>query len=142
LKAVWRGVEEPNIFVVGDDRQLIYAFSGASLSYFEEFSHIFGRAKLIVLTENYRSTAPILSIADDLLKSSITNEHLNSNRKGENKIILSSYNYPRDEIIGAGLYFKQKISEGLDPNECVLLVPKNYNVRSAIGILSNMDLPI
>jgi DNA helicase-2/ATP-dependent DNA helicase PcrA len=142
LKAVWRGVEEPNIFVVGDDRQLIYAFSGASLSYFEEFSHIFGRAKLIVLTENYRSTSPILSIADDLLKSSITNEHLNSNRKGENKIILSGYNYPRDEIIGAGLYFKQKISEGLDPNECVLLVPKNYNVRSAIGILSNMDLPI
>lgn len=142
LKAVWRGVEEPNIFVVGDDRQLIYAFSGASLSYFEEFSHIFGKAKLIVLTENYRSTAPILSIADDLLKSSITDEQLNSNRKGENKVILSGYNYPRDEIIGAGLYFKQKISEGVDPNECALLVPKNYNVRSAIEILSNMNLPI
>ncbi len=140
LKAVWRGVEAPNIFVVGDDRQLIYAFSGASLSYFEEFSHIFGKAKLIVLTENYRSTSPILSIADDLLKSSITNEHLNSNRKGENKIILSEYNYPRDEIIGAGLYFKQKISEGVDPNECALLVPKNYNARQAIEILSAMDI--
>jgi DNA helicase-2/ATP-dependent DNA helicase PcrA len=142
LKAVWRGVEEPNIFVVGDDRQLIYAFSGASLSYFEEFSHIFGKAKLIVLTENYRSTAPILFIADSLLKSSITNESLNSNKKGENKIMLSGYTYPRDEIIGAGLYFKQKISQGLDPNECALLVPKNYNVRTAIGILSSMDLPI
>jgi DNA helicase-2/ATP-dependent DNA helicase PcrA len=142
LKAVWRGVEEPNIFVVGDDRQLIYAFSGASLSYFEEFSHIFGRAKLIVLTENYRSTAPVLSIADDLLKSSITNEQLNSNKKGQEKIMLYGYNYPRDEIIGAGLYFKQKISEGVDPNECALLVPKNYNVRSAIQILSSMDLPI
>lgn len=142
LKAVWRGVEEPNIFVVGDDRQLIYAFSGASLSYFEEFSHIFGHAKLIVLIENYRSTSPILSIADDLLKSSITNEQLNSNKKGENKIMLSGYNYPRDEIIGAGLYFKQKIKEGVDPNECALLVPKNYNVRSAIEIFSSMNLPV
>jgi DNA helicase II / ATP-dependent DNA helicase PcrA len=142
LKAVWRGTEEPNIFVVGDDRQLIYAFSGASLSYFEEFSHLFGKAKLIVLTENYRSTRPILSIADDLLKSSITDKKLNSNKKGENKIILSGYNYPRDEIIGAGLYFKQKILEGVDPNECALLVPKNYNVRRAIEILSNMDIPI
>ncbi len=142
LKAVWQGTEEPNIFVVGDDRQLIYAFSGASISYFEEFSHIFGKAKLIVLTENYRSTKPILSIADDLLKSSITDKKLNSNKNGENKIILAGYNYPRDEIIGAGLYFKQKIAEGINPNECALLVPKNYNVRAAILILSNMDIPI
>jgi DNA helicase-2/ATP-dependent DNA helicase PcrA len=142
LKAVWCDVDKPNIFVVGDDRQLIYAFSGASLSYFEEFSHIFGKAKLIVLTENYRSTAPILSIADSLLKSSITDEKLNSNKKGNHKIMLSGYTYPRDEIIGAGLYFKQKISEGISPDECALLVPKNYNVRSAIGILSLMGLPV
>jgi len=142
LKAVWQDIESPNIFVVGDDRQLIYAFSGASLTYFEEFSHIFGLAKLIVLTENYRSTRPILSIADSLLKSSITNEKLNSNRKGDTKIMLNSYSYPRDEIIGAGLYFKQKIEEGVDPSECALLVPKNYNVRSAISILSLMGLPV
>lgn len=142
LKAVWKGVLEPNIFVVGDDRQLIYAFSGASLSYFEEFSHIFGKAKLIVLTENYRSTAPILSIADSLLKSSITDEKLNSNKKGDSKIMLNEYTYPRDEIIGAGLYFKQKIKDGLDPNECALLVPKNFNVRSALFILSGLGLPV
>ena len=142
LKAVWKETEKPNIFVVGDDRQLIYGFSGASLSYFEEFSHIFGKAKLIVLTENYRSTAPILSIADSLLKSTITDEKLNSNRKGNHKIMLNGYTYPRDEIIGAGLYFKQKISEGIDPNECALLVPKNYNVRSAIQILSDMGLSV
>lgn len=142
LKAVWKGEDKPNIFVVGDDRQLIYAFSGASLSYFEEFSHIFGRAKLIVLTENYRSTVPILSIADSLLKSSITDEKLNSNKKGSHKIMLNSYTYPRDEIIGAGLYFKQKIAEGIPPEECALLVPKNYNVRSAISILSDLGLPV
>ena len=142
LKAVWKDVEKPNIFVVGDDRQLIYAFSGASLSYFEEFSHIFGKAKLIVLTENYRSTTPILSMADSLLKSTITNEKLNSNKKGNHKIMLNEYNYPRDEIIGAGLYFKKKIEKGLLPDECALLVPKNYNVRSAISILSDMGLPV
>lgn len=142
LKAIWRDVDMPNIFVVGDDRQLIYAFSGASLSYFEEFSNIFKKSKLIVLKENYRSTAPILSIADDLLKSSITFEKLHSNKNSNNKIMLSSYTYPRDEIIGAGLYFKQKMEEGLDPSECALLVPKNYNVRQAVLILSNMGLPV
>lgn len=142
LKAVWQEVEKPNIFVVGDDRQLIYAFSGAKLSYFEEFSDIFKGAKKIILTENYRSTAPILSLADELLKSEVTNEKLNSNRKGDHKISLREYNYPRDEIIGAGLFFKEKIKEGVDPNECALLVPKNYNVRQAIDILSGLDIPV
>ncbi len=142
LKAVWVGVEKPNIFVVGDDRQLIYGFSGASLDYFKEFEHIFGKAKLIVLKENYRSTSPILSLADDLLKSSIAPGKLNSNRNGDNKINLYEYSYPRDEIIGAGLYFKEMIDRGVDPNECALLVPKNYNVRTAVSILSNMGLPV
>lgn len=142
LKAVWKETEKPNIFVVGDDRQLIYGFSGASLSYFEEFSHIFGKAKLITLVENYRSTAPILALADDLLKSSITKEKLKSNIKGTNKPMLSEYAYPRDEIIGAGLYFKQKIKEGIAPEQCVLLVPKNRHVREAMNILSNMGIKV
>ncbi|MFZ2149814.1 MAG: ATP-dependent DNA helicase [Minisyncoccia bacterium] len=142
LKAVWKETELPNIFVVGDDRQLIYGFSGASLSYFEEFSHIFGKAKLITLIENYRSTEKILSLADDLLQSSITKEKLLSNTTGEDKIYLSEYAYPRDEILGAGLYFKDKIAEGVKPEECALLVPKNYQVRSALEILHNMGVPV
>jgi DNA helicase-2/ATP-dependent DNA helicase PcrA len=142
LKAVWKKTELPNIFVVGDDRQLIYAFSGASLSYFEEFSHLFGKAKLITLVENYRSTEKILSLADDLLQSSITKEKLKSNTKGDEKIYLSEYAYPQDEILGAGLYFKNKIAEGLKPEDCALLVPKNYHVRNAIEILNNMGVPV
>src|SRR3989344_1464321 len=35
LEKVWGDTEKPNIFVVGDDRQLIYGFGGASLEYFE-----------------------------------------------------------------------------------------------------------
>ncbi|MEI8270337.1 MAG: ATP-dependent DNA helicase, partial [bacterium] len=142
LKAVWGEVELPNIFVVGDDRQLIYGFSGASLSYFEEFAHFFGKAKLIILTENYRSTSPILSIADELLKSSMTDEKLRSNIKGEHRIMLEEYSHPRDEIIGAGLYFKQKISEGVDPSECALLVPRNYQVRTAIQVLNDIGVSV
>jgi len=142
LKAVWQGVEEPNIFVVGDDRQLIYGFSGASISYFEDFAHIFGKAKLIVLTENYRSTENILNLADDLLQSSMVEHKLNSNTKIKNENSLNEYAYPRDEIIGAGLYFKQKIAEGFKEEDCALLVPKNFQVRSALSILSNLGLKV
>jgi DNA helicase-2/ATP-dependent DNA helicase PcrA len=142
LKAVWREVEKPNIFVVGDDRQLIYGFSGASLSYFEEFSHIFKGTTIITLTENYRSTSPILSLADDLLKSNIAPKGLVSNIKGKAQVLLSEYTYQRDEIIGAGIYFKKLIDSGVKPEECALLVPRNHQVRSAIEILSGMGLPV
>ncbi len=142
LKAVWRGVEMPNIFVVGDDRQLIYGFSGASLSYFEDFGTLFGKAQLITLSENYRSTEPILALADDLLQSSVTKEKLKSNTTGTEKILLSQYSYERDEILGAGMFFKEQISKGIKPEQCALLVPKNRHVRSAIGILRDMGLPV
>jgi DNA helicase-2/ATP-dependent DNA helicase PcrA len=142
LKAVWRDTELPNIFVVGDDRQLIYGFSGAQLSYFEEFSHFFGKAKLVVLTENYRSTENILTLADDLLKSTITKEQLHTNTDLNYQNTLSEYAFPRDEILGAGLYFKDKIKEGMKIEECALLVPKNYHVRNAIEILNNMGVPV
>lgn len=142
LKAVWCGVEQPNIFVVGDDRQLIYGFSGASLSYFEEFGTLFGKAELITLSENYRSTQSILTLADELLQSSVTKEKLKSNTEGDEKILLSEYSYERDEILGAGMFFKDQISKGIKPEQCALLVPKNRHVRSAIGILRDMGLPV
>ena len=142
LKAVWSEVERPDIFVVGDDRQLIYGFSGANLDYFTEFKTAFGAAQMITLTENYRSTAPILKLADELLKSSVTNESLNSNRAGTELVNLSAYHYQRDEIIGAGLYFKQVINSGVLPDECALLVPKNKHVRSAVALLRGLGLPV
>lgn len=142
LKAVWAEVEQPNIFVVGDDRQLIYGFSGANIDYFNEFKTAFGKAQKIVLTENYRSTAPILNLADDLLKSSITTEALHSNKTGNDKVNLSEYKYNRDEIIGAGLYFKKLIESGTKPNECAILLPKNRHVRQAVTTLRSMGVPV
>lgn len=142
LKAVWSDVERPDLFVVGDDRQLIYGFSGANIDYFTDFKTAFGNAKMITLTENYRSTAPILNLADELLKSSVTNEVLNSNRKGNDLVKLSEFHYNRDEIIGAGLYFKSVIESGGSADECALLVPKNRHAKAAAATLRSLGLSV
>ena len=142
LKAVWSYVERPDLFVVGDDRQLIYGFSGANLGYFTDFKTAFGAAKMITLSENYRSTAPILNLADELLKSSVTNEALNSNKSGNDLVKLSEFHYNRDEIIGAGLYFKSVIEKGGSADECALLVPKNRHAKSAAATLRSLGLPV
>lgn len=141
LKLVWGPVEQPNIFVVGDDRQLIYGFGGASLSHFEEFKHTFSGVKVITLVENYRSTQTILDAADTLLQSTLTNEKLKSQTSETHPICLVECEYPRDEILRAGLFFKERIEAGTPASECALLVPKNAHVRSAVAILRDMGLP-
>ncbi len=142
LKKVWASEEKPNIFVVGDDRQLIYGFGGASLSYFEGFKHSFGKAKLITLVENYRSTQVILDSSHLLLESTLTKDKLVSHHKESHPLKLIECDYPRDEIIACGLDIKEKIKNGVDVNDCAILVPKNKQARSAIAVLSDMGLQV
>ncbi len=142
LKAIWSETERPNIFVVGDDRQLIYGFGGASVSYFEEFKHTFGKAHLITLVENYRSTQNILNTADVLLKSDLATGSLKSNTKDLYNLELYPCEYERDEILLAGKLFKEHIDKGIEPSSCALLLPKNRNVRSAVRILRDQGLPV
>ncbi len=142
LQKVWGDVEKPNIFVVGDDRQLIYGFGGASLAYFEGFKHIFGKAKLITLLENYRSTQVILDSAHILLQSSLSEGKLVSNNKDSFPLCLVETDYPRDEILACALDIKEKFKNKNDLNNCAILVPKNKQVRSTIAILRDMNLPV
>lgn len=59
----------PNLFIVGDEKQAIYRFQGASLASFFYFKEKYPDAKVISLDENYRSTSNILAAAHDLIAS-------------------------------------------------------------------------
>jgi DNA helicase II / ATP-dependent DNA helicase PcrA len=63
-------VEQPNIFVVGDDDQSIYRFQGANIENIQEFkSRYASTLKDIVLRSNYRSTQKILDISGSVIKN-------------------------------------------------------------------------
>lgn len=53
----------PNLFVVGDEKQAIYRFQGASLENFHYFRDHYKDVVLITLRNNYRSTQAILDAA-------------------------------------------------------------------------------
>ena len=52
-----------NLCAIGDPDQAIYSFRGADVSYFLRFAEDFVDARMVRLTRNYRSSAPILAAA-------------------------------------------------------------------------------
>lgn len=62
-----------NILVVGDDAQCIYGFRGANVHNMLDFPKIFPNTKTIHLTKNYRSTQPVLDLANAVLDQSKEN---------------------------------------------------------------------
>lgn len=64
--------EEPNLFVVGDEKQAIFRFQGASLAHFTGFLKRYPTAREIRLLDNYRSTQQILDVAHGILPTNLT----------------------------------------------------------------------
>ncbi len=66
---------KPNITVVGDPDQAIYSWRGADIANILEFEENYPSAQVITLGENFRSTEPILAVADTLIRKNTHRKH-------------------------------------------------------------------
>jgi DNA helicase-2/ATP-dependent DNA helicase PcrA len=85
-----------NVAVVGDEFQSIYSFRGASHRNMLEFPKLFPKAQIIKLEENYRSTQPILNVANSIMedvKESYKKRLFSTIDGGESPVVVSA----RDE---------------------------------------------
>lgn len=75
-----------NCMVVGDDSQSIYSFRGADFKNIIDFPNQFADTKIIMLEENYRSTQPILDVANHIINSAIEKypKHLYTRKPSDN----------------------------------------------------------
>ena len=81
--------DKPNVFVVGDDDQSIYRFQGANVENMLGFADSYKDTLLtVVLTNNYRSTQPILDISKTLINRN--EERLVKQLPGLSKDLLSA----------------------------------------------------
>ena len=87
-----RGLCPPaQLTAVGDDAQAIYGFRAASADNMWQFSNHFPEATVVTLEENYRSTAPILAVANAVLAQSDTHlpKALRAVRPGGSRPVLT-----------------------------------------------------
>lgn len=144
--------DSPNIFVVGDDKQSIYRFQGASLanmlSFYERYKH---EVHIISLTQNYRSQKTIIDAAGSVishnaesLKAHIPDiiETLVPGKQLPERVIDSITTESEDqEEFAIGQRIARLIDEGVKPEDIAVLYRYNADGKSLVRTLSSMHIP-
>lgn len=139
--------EAPNLFVVGDEKQAIYRFQGASVENFLYFEKKYPNTKVISLIDNYRSAQEILDLSHSLIEidsgpvselriplvsctetsAEISNRHF-THRAVENEWLANS--------------IKQQLKQGVPASEVAVIVRNNYEVESLSQYLRKYQLTV
>ncbi|MEX2361936.1 MAG: ATP-dependent helicase, partial [Patescibacteria group bacterium] len=80
--------QNPNLFVVGDDKQAIYRFQGASVANMLHFKQRYPEMVVINLKQNYRSSPEILAVAKELI--SHNRYQINKLVKGQDNEVVAN----------------------------------------------------
>lgn len=135
----------PNLFTVGDPKQSIYRFQGASEKTFVRFEKLYKDIKKITLTENYRSTQNILDGAHSLITNSEGLENsaiLHSNISGENqKIKVKQFSNYKFELLCLADQIKSKIDNGISPREIAVLYRTNKDISDIKTVFDYYQIP-
>ncbi len=121
---------EPNLFVVGDEKQAIFRFQGASLQNFLYFKKLYPNALLITLTENYRSQQTVLDAAHSLLPTTAAAGGAQVRLEAKSKhapapVKIAAFSRPAAEHFAVAALIKEQIAAGAVPEEIAVLYRDN-----------------
>ncbi len=140
-------VGRPNLFVVGDEKQAIYRFQGASLENFHYFRDHYNDVVLITLRNNYRSTQAILDAAHAVSPREIAlvakAAHAVAARAAQTEepahlAVLSS---PIVEYYFIAQKIKELIAGGVPAEEIAVLYHNNRDVVPLAAMLEKQKVP-
>ena len=148
--------DAPNVFVVGDDDQSIYRFQGANVENMLGFAkHYEDEIIKIVLTQNYRSTQPILEVAKTIIeknKERLINQipGLTKNLIAANTNINSINNFPKiiayntthDEMIGVTLAVKNLVENGVAAGAIGIIYRENKYGQTLTQYFKKLQIPV
>lgn len=142
----------PNVMAVGDDDQAIYAFQGAQYSNMLDFYTMYRDVKVVTLTENYRSTSPILTTADNIasqIEARLKTRFKDSNRPLQAVNTKQKTTLERREFLSDVAQYdwiareiKQLIDSGVPPREIAVLAPKHRQLQPLLPYVATLKIPI
>ena len=139
--------DSPNIFAVGDEKQAIYRFQGASLENFLYFTDQFPGTKVISLTENYRSGQPILDVAHSLVEvedGPLKDLRIPLVAKAVKTADVTWRDFSHQAVEDTWLVesVQENIGKGTKANEIAVIVRTNREVESVATLLRKAGLVV
>ncbi len=132
-----------NIAAVGDVDQNIYSWRGASIEHIMNFERDFPNARVLVLTENYRSTKNILAAANDAIEKNVERrekELHTANAEGE-RIAVAGFADENDEARFIAREAAQLIARGAPAENIAVLYRANFQSRAIEEAFLHRDVP-
>lgn len=139
----WLAEVHHNILVVGDDAQSIYSFRGADISNILEFPKRFPDCRTFKLETNYRSTQPVLDVANEVIKHNVEQfpKTLHHMKEGSLKPII----VPAVSDEQEAEFIVQKIlelrDEGVRLNDMAVLFRAAWHSQALEFELTRRDIP-
>ena len=129
------GFKSKSLFCVGDYDQSIYAFNGSDIGIISSFSTRYKNSNLHTLTKNYRSTKPILDLANKVIEH---NERIYEKKlevvrtQNDHSPTLLAF----DELYTQYEFISKSIQKSLTPHNEIAVIYRNNS--SADGIEANL----
>lgn len=148
--------DKPNVFVVGDDDQSIYRFQGANVENMLEFAGNYKEDLLtVVLTNNYRSTQPILDVSKTLINRNderlvkkidgLSKELLSANQlinQLTNKPVIREYETLRQEMIGIAKQVQELVGQQVPPGRIGIIYKENKYGEELAQYFKLLNIPV
>ncbi len=131
--------QNPNIFIVGDPKQAIFRFQGASIHNFAYFKSLYPTAIIIDLINNYRSSQLILDSAffligrDKQLKSAIDYEN--------KKIQIYTLPNSNQEAYFVVKKIRELLSNNINANDIAVLYRNHKDSDILVDLLEKFQIP-
>ncbi|MFC4262902.1 ATP-dependent helicase [Ferruginibacter yonginensis] len=148
--------EKPNVFVVGDDDQSIYRFQGANVENMLNFANAYEKDLItVVLTNNYRSTQPILDISKTLINNNqerlvtqipgLSKDLKSANSKFANLTInpiIREYNSVKEEMAGITNNIVGLLANGVAPGAIAIIYKENKYGEALAQYCRLQNIPV
>lgn len=142
----------PNLMVVGDDDQAIFSFQGANIGNVLTFLRRFDDRDPIVLRDNYRSPAPVLTAARSVITKAADrletvhphlSKDLNAHHAPQNVTTeLLDFHSAEEERAWIAEHIKSQLEDGLQPSEIAVIAKKHTDLESLLPHLARHSIAV
>lgn len=130
----------PDVCVVGDEDQTIYTFTGASSAYLTTFAERHDGARVIALTDNYRSSPEVLELANRLIARTGRAKRLVATRPSGPLPTISRHGTAEAELVSLAGAIRAVINAGTAPSEVAVLVRMNAQLAPIEAALTRAGI--